>query len=182
MFEKEDWNSVRIYELIPSMIPAMVSRRSAVPRLALALYLAPPAFVPQAASPAFGAEQLRGPVSAEVVRVIDGDTIEVSAQIWLGLRVSSNVRIRGIDTPELHSTCAGEKAMASDARDRLAKIAGDSIRLANISQDKFGGRVDADVTNADDVDLKAAMLASGLAHPYDGRGARADWCPVASVR
>jgi endonuclease YncB( thermonuclease family) len=158
--------------MIAGMIPVRISA------LGLGLLVAAPAMV----SPAFGAEQLRGPVSAEVVRIIDGDTIEVSAQVWLGLRVNSNVRIRGIDTPELHSTCAGEKAMANDARDRLAGIAGDSIRLANISQDKFGGRVDADVTNVDDVDLKTAMLASGLAHPYDGRGARADWCPVASLR
>ena len=31
--------------------------------------------------------RLAGPVSAEVLRVIDGDTIEVRAHIWLGHQV-----------------------------------------------------------------------------------------------
>jgi len=106
----------------------------------------------------------------------------VTAKVWLGLELTSHVRIRGIDTPELHSTCAEEKAMAAEARDRLVKFAGSTIRLANITEDKYGGRVDADVTNADGVDLKTAMLKTGLAHAYDGRGARADWCPVGRTR
>jgi len=72
--------------------------------------------------------------------------------------------------------------MAKAAKDRLAALAGGTVRLANISQDKFGGRVDADVANAAGIDLKTAMLGTGLAHPCDGQGARADWCPVASVR
>jgi micrococcal nuclease len=92
------------------------------------------------------------------------------------------VRIRGIDTPELHSTCAAEKAMAEAARQRLTTIAVGAVNLSNVMDDKYGGRVDADVANAAGVDLKGAMLATGLAHPYDGKGARADWCPVASIR
>ncbi|MEJ0011292.1 MAG: thermonuclease family protein [Bauldia sp.] len=128
------------------------------------------------------AETFGGPVSASVVEVIDGDTIAVKAKVWLGVEVSSRVRIRGIDTPELHSSCAAEKTMAEQARQRLAKIAGGTVSLANVVDDKYGGRVDADVANAVGVDLKTAMLATGLAHPYDGKGARADWCPVASTQ
>lgn len=143
--------------------------------LILSLALALPAM-------AQAADILAGPVAASVVEVIDGDTISVTATVWIGLEMSSHVRIRGIDTPELHSSCASEKAMALSAKARLAALVGDSIRLANISQDKFGGRVDADVVTAAGVDLKAAMLKTGLAHPYDGKGARADWCPVASTR
>jgi micrococcal nuclease len=68
------------------------------------------------------AEVLDGPVAASVVEVIDGDTIAVTARVWLGLEMSSHVRIRGIDTPELHATCAAEKAMAEAAKDRLASL------------------------------------------------------------
>jgi endonuclease YncB( thermonuclease family) len=123
-----------------------------------------------------------GPVSASVVEVIDGDTLSVKASVWLGIEIATRVRVRGIDTPELHSSCAAEKAMAEAARQRLAKIAGGTVSLANVMDDKYGGRVDADVANAAGVDIKAAMLATGLAHPYDGKGARADWCPVASTK
>jgi len=149
-------------------------------RTARILFLLVVAMYPAAG--ARSAEVLDGPVAASVVEVIDGDTIAVTARVWLGLEMASRVRIRGIDTPELHATCAAEKAMAAAAKDRLAALVGGTVRLANISQDKFGGRVDADVANAAGIDLKTAMLGTGLAHPYDGRGARADWCPVASVR
>jgi endonuclease YncB( thermonuclease family) len=134
------------------------------------------------ALPAQAAETFGGPVNAAVVEVIDGDTIAVKAHVWLGIDVSSRVRIRGIDTPELRSRCAEEKAIAEAARQRLATLAGSIVRLANVADDKYGGRVDADVANAAGVDLKRAMMATGLAHPYDGKGVRADWCPVASVQ
>jgi endonuclease YncB( thermonuclease family) len=126
------------------------------------------------------ADQLPGPINAEVVRVIDGDTIEIKALVWLGLELTSHVRIRGIDTPEIRGKCREEKTLAAAARDRLTELAGNAVRLANIAQDKFGGRVDADVANAGGIDLKTAMLRTGLARPYDG-GTRADWCPVGSV-
>jgi endonuclease YncB( thermonuclease family) len=132
------------------------------------------------ATPAIAAETFVGSVEASVVTVVDGDTLDVSARVWLGIDVSTRVRIRGIDTPELHSTCVQEKAMAQAARLRLAKLAGGTVRLTNIANDKYGGRVDADVSAAG-VDLSAAMIATGLAHPYDGKGERADWCPVAST-
>jgi endonuclease YncB( thermonuclease family) len=139
------------------------------------------ALVCPAFAAALAAETFPGPVVASVEEVIDGDTLTVRARLWLGLELATRVRIRGIDTPELHSTCAAEKQMAAEARRRLAALAGDSVRLANIADDKYGGRVDADVASLQGIDLKAAMLASGLAHPYDGSGARADWCPVASL-
>ena len=128
-----------------------------------------------------GAEEVvNGPVPASVVRALDGDTLEVQAHIWLGLELTQHVRIRGIDAPELHSTCAMEREMAATARDRLATLAGDSIRLEQISNDKYGGRVDADVKSASGTDLRTAMIAAGLARPYNG-GTRGDWCPVGSV-
>jgi endonuclease YncB( thermonuclease family) len=142
-----------------------------------------PAFlvVLAATSPVSAGETFNGPVAASVVAVVDGDTLEVSARIWLGIDIATRVRIRGIDTPELHSRCAQEKAMAEAARARLVSLAGDNVRLTNIANDKYGGRVDADVATAAGADLAAAMIATGLARRYDGKGERADWCPVASV-
>ena len=132
--------------------------------------------------PALGKDTLAGPVAAEVVRTLDGDTLEVRAQIWLNQELTTHVRLRGIDTPELHTSCAAEKQMAETARQRLSALAGNSVSLTLIAYDKYGGRVDANIANAAGVDLKTAMLATGLAHPYDGSGARVDWCPVGSVK
>ena len=93
--------------------------------LALALLPMAGAFVASASAE----EELAGPVEASVTRVLDGDTLEVRAQVWLGLELTSLVRIRGIDAPELHSNCLAEREMAAEARDRLTELAGEHIRL-----------------------------------------------------
>jgi micrococcal nuclease len=130
---------------------------------------------------AAGAEEIfAGPVPAAVMRILDGDTLEVQAHLWPGLELTQRVRVRGIDAPELHSTCADERAWAAEARDRLVALVGDTVTLARISRDKYGERVDADVINAAGTDVSTAMIGAGMARAYDG-GARGDWCPVGSV-
>ncbi len=127
------------------------------------------------------AETLPGPIAAEVIRVVDGDTLALRARIWIGIDIVVNARIRGIDAPELRGRCATEKALARSARAYLASLAADGrVRLAGIENDKYAGRVLADVVTENGVDLGAAMLESGLARPYDG-GARAPWCDVATL-
>ncbi|HEY4265726.1 MAG TPA: hypothetical protein VGM72_10435, partial [Micropepsaceae bacterium] len=58
------------------------------------------------------AEALEGPVSAVVQRVVDGDTIEVRAAIWLGQSLTVRVRIDGVDAPELKARCPEERQLA----------------------------------------------------------------------
>ena len=130
---------------------------------------------------AAAAERIAGPVIAEVVRVLDGDTLEVSAKIWLGQELKVSARIRGIDAPELRGKCRQEVMMAAAATDRLvAATQGASLRLSNIQNDKYAGRVVADVTMADGTELGPLMLQSGLVHAYDG-GERGGWCDLAGV-
>ncbi len=154
------------------MIGCVMHRALSVMELAAALLLL-------AGGQALAREAIAGPVMAEVVRVIDGDTIEFRAHVWLGLDVTANVRIRGIDAPEVRGRCAREKEMAAAASARLAALVAGDVTLRNISDDKYAGRVLADVS-AGGVDLAAAMIDSGLARPYDG-GARGAWCDVARL-
>jgi len=129
---------------------------------------------------AVAAERIAGPVVATVVRVIDGDTIEARVRLWLDLQLTTSVRIRGIDAPEVRGRCQTEKDLAATATRRLAEVAVGEVTLIDIAEDKFFGRVVADVRAADGTDLAAMMLADGLARPYDG-GARATWCDLASL-
>lgn len=130
---------------------------------------------------AAGADLLAGPVRAEVVRVIDGDTLAVRADIWIGQSVAISVRIRGIDTPEMRGKCPEETALAAAARDLLAELAGPVVAVVNVENDKYGGRVVADVRSGAGLDLASAMIERGYAQPYSGRGPRLDWCITASV-
>ncbi len=128
-----------------------------------------------------GKERLAGPYIAHVQDVIDGDTLVVVVPVWLGVALTTKVRLRGIDTPELHGKCQREKDLAAQAKGRLAAEMTPQVRLTNVEGDKYFGRVDADVaTVPDGLDLSDAMLASGLARPYDG-GRRGDWCGLASL-
>ena len=121
------------------------------------------------------AESLAGPVSALVERVVDGDTIEVKARIWLGQSLTIRVRIDGVDAPELEARCSEERRMALAARDYLARrLLGAEVRLSRVVYDKYGGRVRASVTDGQG-DIAQALLTEGLARPYGGER-RQPWC------
>jgi endonuclease YncB( thermonuclease family) len=119
---------------------------------------------------------LRDGHSAEVVRVLDGDTFEARVRIWPGMEVTTRVRLRGIDAPEMHARCDDERVKAVAAREALRRILGEgAVGISRIGQDKYGGRVDADVSTANTANVSAAMLERGLARKYDG-GRRESWC------
>lgn len=141
--------------------------------LAIALLLA----VRSSAAAELARESLDGPVTVEVIRIIDGDTIVVRAHPWLGVFIETHVRLAGIDAPELRGRCDGETALAGRARDRLAELlAGGIARLDDIRHDKYGGRVRARVLGVDGADVGAVLVAAGLARPYYGERRRS-WCP-----
>lgn len=120
-------------------------------------------------------ETLAGPYAARVERVIDGDSLEASVTIWLGQEVRTTVRLAGIDTAELRAACPMAREQAAAAKAFLAgRVEGGSVTLTGIETDKYGGRVVAHVTDASGTDLAEALLAEGLARPYQGR--RPDWC------
>src|SRR5262245_32091859 len=74
-----------------------------------------------------------GPVEATVIEVLDGDTFLAEAHIWPGQVIEVNVRIRGIDAPEMKSRCETEHLLALRARDALSGILGGSdVKLSNI--------------------------------------------------
>lgn len=126
--------------------------------------------------PGGAAERIRGPVEAEVVRVVDGDTIAVRAHVWPGHIVEVSVRLAGIDTPELKGKCEAERQLAQEARAALeSALASGRALLLNVTFDKYGGRALAQVQNEDGHDLAARLVAARLARSYGGR-AREGWC------
>lgn len=131
-------------------------------------------------SPAQAHDEIPGPVTAQILRVIDGDTLLVEAMPWPQQRMEVYVRIRGIDAPELHSTCQRIRTAAGNARDALEMIASRSpeIRLTRISGDKYFGRVVADVVLASGEDTAEDLLRAGLVEPYDGGRKSVETCDL----
>ena len=113
---------------------------------------------------------------AEVLRVLDGDTFEARVHLWPGLDVTTKVRLRGIDTPELKARCPEERAKAEAARGALTAILAEgAVEISRVGLDKFGGRVDAEASTRATPNVSTAMLAKGLARNYAG-GRRETWC------
>lgn len=135
-----------------------------------------------AASAAAADKQWRsvaGPVKAQIIRIIDGDTLEVDAHPWPGHAVRVSVRLRGIDTPERRSRCASQRAAAQMARDELERLVSGfhTVELVNVAGGKYYGRVLADM-KAGSRDIASAMLESGHARPYQGGKRHKPGCAV----
>ena len=133
------------------------------------------AFAPARVEPA-APPPLRVGYPATVLYVNDGDTFEARVRIWPGTDVTTKVRLRTVDAPEMQYRCDDERVKAQAARDALAAMLRQgSVTIINVQQDRYGGRVDADVATAGTPNVADALLARGLARPYDG-GRRDGWC------
>lgn len=143
-------------------------------------------------SPALSASarRLPGPLAADLLRIIDGDTFEARIRIWFGQDVTVLVRIAGIDAPELAGGCEAERVKAERAGQELASLLlSGRIVLRDLTLDKYGGRVVARVFIEDDAahprhpatDAAAVMLAGGHVRPYAGKR-RAGWCALPDRR
>lgn len=116
-------------------------------------------------------------IPAVVDYVLDGDTFAAHVIVENNIRISARVRLADVDTPEIHGQCDDEIKMALRARDRIVDLlpGGSVVDLRNITDDKYLGRIDADVYLSDGRSLSKILLDENLGRPYDG-GRRAPWC------
>lgn len=116
-------------------------------------------------------------IPARVDYIVDGDTFAGVVTLDGGIDVTVRVRIRNIDTPEIHGDCEYEREMATRAKEKLAELipVGTVTDLTNIKDDKYLGRIDANVSDTHGHDIGEAMIRTGLARRYNG-GHRKSWC------
>lgn len=114
---------------------------------------------------------------AEVLRVIDGDTFEARVRVWPGIEITTRIRLRGIDAPEVNNPhCLEERLKGNAAREALRAILDEGdVRVSGVALDKYGGRVLADVSTRTTPDVSTALLGAGHVRSYSG-GRRESWC------
>ena len=115
-------------------------------------------------------------IGVEFVKVHDGDTLIINLPALppvFGHHLG--VRLRGIDTPELHGKCEAEARKARAARDyviqRLSQAK--AVALKDPARDKYF-RLDVTVM-VDGVNLNQDLIQRGYARPYTGQR-RQGWC------
>lgn len=111
-----------------------------------------------------------------VLRVVDGDTIELACQTRANQRRSGNVRLTGFDTPEtFRPKCTAEARLGQKASQFLeARLrTAERIGITYSGNDKYGRPLVG--LSLDGVALHKMMIGAGLALPYHGEK-RPEWC------
>lgn len=108
-------------------------------------------------------------VTCTVDHVHDGDTFCVSIPYWPAVAGQNiDVRIFGIDAPELHDIRPDIKAIADQAKDLLTQLIDKKeVTLKNLRRDKYF-RILAEVYLGEDL-IADKLLAANLVRPYDGK-------------
>ena len=115
--------------------------------------------------------------SGHVIKVYDGDTITIASKLPYASSplYRFQVRLRGIDCPEIHGKTEDEKVRAICARTEMETLVMQKqVVLKNIGTEKYG-RLLADVY-VNGIHVNAHMLEKGLAVPYSGK-TKPSWNP-----
>ena len=113
----------------------------------------------------------------KIVKVLDGDTIDVLIDLGFDLFKKERVRIAGVDTPEKRTRDLEEKALGIDAtnwmKTKLTEtIKGDeelTIRTElKGGVGKYGRLLGWLYVGDSDISLNEQMITEGYAHAYDG--------------
>ena len=115
-----------------------------------------------------------------VKKIIDGDTFVGDILLADGIEVLSvSVRVLNVDTPEIHGECIDEIANALYAKQRLGELIpeGTTVEIKNIKNDKYPGRIDANVFDSANRDVGLILVKEKVGRPYSG-GKRQSWCDL----
>lgn len=115
----------------------------------------------------------------KVIRIVDGDTIDIEIDLGFDLTKKERVRLGGIDTPEKRTKNLEEKAMGLEATEYLTALLDGAPQLTVTTEKdgKFGRMIGTlylspdmlpDSSNSTGSSINQAMIDDGFAWKYDG--------------
>lgn len=100
-----------------------------------------------------------------VVRVLDGDTLELHIDMGNETVWQSKFRLYGIDTPEIHGA---SKPEGEKSAERFRELLVDGIQqIETLKSDKYG-RYLVNITLKDGRDAAQTLISEGMGKPYFG--------------
>ena len=116
--------------------------------------------------------------ACEVLRVVDGDTLDVLCDLGFSVHLQMRLRMAAINTPESRTRNLREKAAGKAAGAFLKETleSADSVEIESLGRGKFG-RVLAvvyAVTNGKRTNVNQLLVRKGHAREYSG-GKREPW-------
>jgi micrococcal nuclease len=109
----------------------------------------------------------------QVLKVVDGDTIDVVIDLGFDISFTSRVRLAGIDTPESRTKDAREKILGLEVKEYLKKALEGAtdivIRTEKAdSSEKYGRILGWLFINRQTDSLNLQLVSKGYAWTYDG--------------
>lgn len=116
----------------------------------------------------------------QVLKVVDGDTIDVVIDLGFDISFTSRVRLAGIDTPESRTTDAREKILGKEVKDYLAKALNGAtdivIRTEKVdSSEKYGRILGWLFLDRATDSFNMELVNKGYAWAYDGGTKKKDF-------
>ena len=121
---------------------------------------------------------------AKVVRVIDGDTIDIDIPMGFGItKTKQRCRSHGIDTPESRINTKRqperirEKEMGLEGKARMKALCGKEVYIESLDGGKLDkyGRLLINLYTLDGINISATLINEGLAIKYDGGRKKHVW-------
>ena len=113
----------------------------------------------------------------EIVRVIDGDTVDVLIDLGFDLTKLERVRLAGIDTPESRTKDLAEKHMGYEAKAYLTELldAADDLIVKTEKDGKFGRMLGWFYNNKfSQYSINEQLIDEGYAWKYEGGSKQKD--------
>jgi micrococcal nuclease len=109
----------------------------------------------------------------KVLKVVDGDTIDVDLDLGFDISFTQRVRLAGIDTPESRTTDKYEKTLGLEVKDKLKK----AVEAAKVivirtekpdSTEKYGRILGWVFLDGNPISINQELIDEGFAWPYMG--------------
>jgi len=109
----------------------------------------------------------------EVLKIVDGDTIDANIDLGFDISLTKRVRLSGIDTPESRTTDLKEKTLGLEVKEWLKhKLEGAKDILIKTqlpdSTEKYGRILGNLYINNESLSLNEQMINAGYAWSYKG--------------
>jgi micrococcal nuclease len=105
--------------------------------------------------------------NAKVIKVVDGDTVDMMVDLGFGTFVKERFRLAFINTPEINSAVESERLLAIEAKTYVSAYLNQDVTIKSHKKDKYG-RYLAEIFVQDGVpeSLNDRLVKSGLAKIY----------------
>lgn len=109
----------------------------------------------------------------QVLRVVDGDTIDVDIDLGFNISYTQRVRLAGIDTPESRTTDKYEKTLGLEVKKKLGELIKGASQIVirtekPDSSEKYGRILGWLFLDGSSESVNTALIAGGYAWDYMG--------------